>query len=391
MSTRGRKRVYASEREREQAKVARRREKRQQQAAQRNGQVGYNIPELLVGPSIGLPPPNYENFYYDDQNITIQIEDEFDQLLHPPSPSLGSASMVTSEIESCELNVYEPIQDFQDIDDLVPDVGQSDDLVPGVGQSEVDKLAIQLTNQLVQFQGCCSDCHEHFNREHADEHELDYGLQTFLSESKDEALSGCPDVLGSNQIAPHDDDLAGSMSAVQKRWMFSGIYPDNPDEAPMHICLQKGDTPCQTATVTFDIDSITGYATSLGVAKGGIRWNPMQMPVSDLQSSLHLHKRQVHYFDSHGHAHSVLKPVHEIPHYTIGRLVGFEDVSLYLLFPRLFREGQQNSRLLDDDFETWMDRVLLPAIYKHHVSSQTQHYPSSHQHGKCNSTARGVE
>ena len=71
MSTRGRKRVYASEREREQAKVARRREKRQQQAAQRNGQVGYNIPELLVGPSIGLPPPNYENFYYDDQNITI--------------------------------------------------------------------------------------------------------------------------------------------------------------------------------------------------------------------------------------------------------------------------------------------------------------------------------
>ena len=38
-----------------------------------------------------------------------------------------------------------------------------------------------------------------------------------------------------------------------------------------------------------------------------------------------------------------------------------------------------------------MDRVLLPAIYMHHASSQTQHYPSSYQHSKCNSTARGVE
>ena len=56
-------------------------------------------------------------------------------------------------------------------------------------------------------------------------------------------------------------------------------------------------------------------------------------------------------------------PVYEIPHYTLGRLVGFEDVSLYLLFPRLYRENQQTSRLLDDDFQVWMDQVLLPAIY----------------------------
>jgi hypothetical protein len=334
MSTRGRKRVYASEREREQAKVARRREKRQQQAAQRNGQVGYNIPinpQLLAGPSIGLPPLNYEQFYYEDQNIAVQIEDEFDQLLHPPSPSLGSASMVISEPESEEPDIREPIQeaedaDFQDIDDLVP----------GVGQSEVEKLAIRLTDQLVQFQGCCSNCHEHLDREYADEHETHYGLQTFLTESGDEALSGCPEILGSNQIAPYDNDLAGSMSAAQKRWVFSGIHPDDPDQAPMYICLQEGETPCQTAEVTFDVDSITGFCPSLGIAKGGIRWNVMQMPVSDLQSGLHLTRRRVQFFDSHGHFHSVRKPVHEIPHYTLGRLIGFENVSLSLLFPRLY-------------------------------------------------------
>ena len=38
-----------------------------------------------------------------------------------------------------------------------------------------------------------------------------------------------------------------------------------------------------------------------------------------------------------------------------------------------------------------MDQVLLPAIYRHHDSSQVQHYPSSYHHGKYNSTARGVE
>jgi hypothetical protein len=271
--------------------------------------------------------------------------------------------------------------DFQDIDDLVPNVGQS----------EVEKLAIQLTNQLIQFQGFCSDCHKHFNREHANKHELHYGLQAFLSESKDKALSRCPDLLGSNQIAPHDNDLAGSITAARKRCVFSGIHPNDPKEAPVHICLQEEDTLCQIAEVTFDIDSITGYTTSLGIAKGGIQWNPMQMPVSDLQSNLHLRKRQVHYFDSHGHAHSVLKPVNEFPHYTAGRLIGFEDASLYFLFPRLYREGQQNSRLLDNDFRTFTDSVLLPALYRHHDSSQVQHYPSSYQHAKYNSTARGVE
>jgi hypothetical protein len=321
----------------------------------------------------------------DNAFIPLQIDDEFEDLLPPPSPSLGSASMDISDVEYCEINVQEPIQevedaDFQDIDDFVLDEDES----------EVEKLAIRLTEQLVQFQGCCRDCHEDFNREHANEHEAHCSLQTFVSESTDRA-SGCPDVLSSSQIARYEDDLAGSMTVAQKRWTFSGIHPNDDEEIPEHICLQAGDTPCQTTGVSFDIDSITGYATSLGIAKGGIRWNLMQMPVSDLQSGLHLTCRRVQYFDSHGHFHSIRKPANEFPHYTLGRLIGFEDVSLYCLFPRLYREGQQSSRLVDDDFKTWIDQVLLPAMYRHHDSAQLQHYPSSFYHGKYNSTARGVE
>jgi hypothetical protein len=141
----------------------------------------------------------------------------------------------------------------------------------------------------------------------------------------------------------------------------------------------------------FDIDSIMGYPTSLAVAKQGIRWHPSQMVVSDLQSSLHLNTVPVHYEDQHGHAHTVRRPVHQLPHYTFGRLMGFEDVSLYLLFPHLYREEQQCGRLQDHDFKTWMDQVLLPAIYQHHPSSVAQHYPSSYDHSRSSATARGVE
>ncbi|KAH9203049.1 hypothetical protein DL95DRAFT_509177, partial [Leptodontidium sp. 2 PMI_412] len=349
-STRGRKPKYSSQEERRQARNARDRGKYQQRQLINRTTAFQNVFQAAPG-----PVPNLQN--------PIQLNDDF-----PPAYP------------------QDPMQEGEDAG--VQDI---DDLGPDVDESEVGKLAVRLADQLIQFHGCCRDCHEHSNREHVDEHELHRGLQTFLDESEDEALSSCPDVLGSNQIAPHDDDLAGSMTAAQKRWVFSGIHPDDPEEAPAHICIQEGDMPCQTAQVTFDVDSITGFCPSLGVARGGIRWNFMQMPVSDLQSGLHLARRRVQFFDSHGHFHSVRRSVHEIPHYTLGRLIGFEDVSLYLLFPRLYREGQQSSRLLDDDFQTWMDQVLLPAIYRHHDSSQVQHYPSSYHHGKYNSTARGVE
>jgi hypothetical protein len=263
----------------------------------------------------------------------------------------------------------------------------TDDTVGDEEGRRIAELGTRLADQLIQFHGCCSECHEQASQEHEDRYEHHYSLQEFLSETRD----CCPDVLGSNKIASFEDDLRSSMTAAQKRWTFSGIHPRDPTEEPAHICLRKDQTPCQTGRIKFDVDSITGFCSSLGVAQGGIRWNWTQMPVSDLKSSLHLAKRRVQYSDSHGHLHSVLRPVHEIPHYTLGRLVGFEDVSLYLLFPRLYREEQQSSRLLDSDFQTWLDRVLLPALYQQHDGGDVQHYPASYNHAKYNSTARGVE
>ncbi|KAG8664636.1 hypothetical protein FPOAC2_10249 [Fusarium poae] len=115
------------------------------------------------------------------------------------------------------------------------------------------------------------------------------------------------------------------------------------------------------------------------------------MPVSDLQSDLHLCPRPVQYLDMMGNQRRVHRPIHQIPHYTFGRLIGFEDVSLYLLFPNLYREEQKSSRFRDEDFRTWMDGVLLPIIHNHYSNSHVQHYPSSYDHSKYNATARGIE
>lgn len=68
-----------------------------------------------------------------------------------------------------------------------------------------------------------------------------------------------------------------------------------------------------------------------------------------------------------------------------------EDISLYFLFPNLYREEQKCSRLRDEDFQLWTDGILFPAIYKCYSSAHVQHYPSSYNHSRYNSTARGVE
>jgi hypothetical protein len=183
-STRGRKPKYSSPEERRQARNTRDRARYQRQQHTARVSVFENVFQPPLGlaqdlqntiqprgfASTNLHEPQFPEDY-DNGFTLLQMNDEFEELLPLPSPSLGSASMDISEVESCELNIQEPIQQvddsgFQDIDDLVLDIDQLD----------IEKLAIQLTNQLVQFQGCCRDCHKHSSQEHADEHTIHCSL-----------------------------------------------------------------------------------------------------------------------------------------------------------------------------------------------------------------------
>jgi hypothetical protein len=158
-STRGRKPKYSSQEERRQARNARDREKYRQKQLTNRATAFQNGFQAAPGPVPSIqhpmqlnefPPASPRDFQpvagYDDGFIPLQFDDEFEQLLPPPSPSLGSASTDISEVESCELNVQEPIEEVEDAE--FPDI---DDLLPDVDQLEVEKLAVRLTNQLVRF------------------------------------------------------------------------------------------------------------------------------------------------------------------------------------------------------------------------------------------------
>ncbi|RBR24094.1 uncharacterized protein FIESC28_03093 [Fusarium coffeatum] len=177
-------------------------------------------------------------------------------------------------------------------------------------------------------------------------------------------------------------------SMYQFPQIYCGI--DSRDKVP-YVYLDEDERVTDNAGITFDIDSVVAFPSNIAVAKQGIHWSPTQMAVSDLQSDLHLQSIPVTYTDTSGKQHQVHRPVHHIPHYTFGRLIGFEDISLYLLFPKLYREEQKCSKIRDEDFRLWMDGILLPAIYKCYSAAHVQHYPSSYDHGRYNSTARGVE
>ncbi|KAL7903984.1 hypothetical protein GGI35DRAFT_484874 [Trichoderma velutinum] len=248
----------------------------------------------------------------------------------------------------------------------------------------VERLAPKLAEQFTRFQGCCNDCHQTAKERRMQSPAEQISLAQYL-----ESTAGLgADVLSSKTLAGGKDDLAGKVNAECRKKIFCGV--DSESEAPL-ICLDKDERVSRTAGVTFDVDSIIGFPSSLSVAKRGIRWSPTRMTVSDLQSDLHLRSFPVTYLDADGVQRQVHRPVHQVPHYTFGRVIGFEDISLYFLFPKLYRAEQKSSKLRNEDFQLWMDGILLPAIYRCYSSDQVQHYPSSYNHSQYNSTARGVE
>ncbi|KAK9334774.1 hypothetical protein LIPSTDRAFT_68731 [Lipomyces starkeyi NRRL Y-11557] len=173
----------------------------------------------------------------------------------------------------------------------------------------VETLTSQLADQLCTFHGCCVDCHRISKLQHSQDSREHIPLATHL-----ESTAGlCPEVLSSTRIPSPDDDLFGK-TRTASREIYCGLTFGNP---ALYICLDEDGQVTNAAGTSFDVDSVTGFPTNLAVAKQGVRWFPTQMQVSDLQSDLHLHPRQVHYFDEAGNQHRVRRPVHKIPHYNV--------------------------------------------------------------------------
>lgn len=286
-----------------------------------------------------------------------------DELPQESTSDVNNRPATDTPLESAQNNtnqdsaILETIESpVQVADTFVDSIRHQSDPVTTNAAHSIHNLASVLTDQLQQHHGCCRQCHLQRERVHEAQHTEHPGLGEYMD--RVQVDRGYPDVLSAATVARREDDLAGRTSADRKREIYTRTSSVTPDARPVHLCLAADHRQGCSTGMILDVDSVVGFAHSLTVAKLRVRWNPTQMPVSDLRSSLHLDPLPVHYFRSDGRAPHVRRPVHKIPHYTFGRLVGFEDISLYFLFPRLFHEEQQSSRLRDDDFRIWMDQVL---------------------------------
>ncbi|KAG7000022.1 hypothetical protein FocnCong_v012502 [Fusarium oxysporum f. sp. conglutinans] len=226
---------------------------------------------------------------------------DISHLLPPPTPPLEPSLLQESPLRNDEdPGVPLPVLGLLegDTEDLASTATAHDAEISSPAhhadyESRVKRLGRQLVQQLVKFQGCCTDCHRSAKVQHDQTQREHIDLAAYLESTADI----CPEVLSSTRIASPEDDLSGKMSSSDRRRVYCGLGSGG--QAP-HICLNEDERITHVAGVSFDVDSVTGFPSNLAIAKQGIRWSPTQMPVSDLQSDLHLCPRPVQYLDMVG-------------------------------------------------------------------------------------------
>jgi hypothetical protein len=264
----------------------------------------------------------------------------------PGRSSLASSIHVITPPES-------PTRSDSDSDIFVETTSSAD---TSPEKDDGEPLSVSLARQLLRFQGCCRDCHAEAQTIYMTRRESDQraSLAEIIQWS-------CPEVLSVPKIMTPENNWREEWSAASRHQLYCGADP-SPSSQPYHVELQMGQEKLRPTDISFDIDSVTAFLSSLAAARLGIRWYPVQRPISDLQSGLQLEPLPVRYTDAHGRTRSRKVPIHQIKHYTLCRVVGFEEASIYVVFPGLYRPGQTTSRLQDRDFQVWMDEILLPAL-----------------------------
>jgi hypothetical protein len=270
-----------------------------------------------------------------------------------------------------------------------------------------ERTAFKLAKQLRNFQGCTHEQHREADAQHhehhlrADVHSACSSLPTITSllYGGQHESTRLPDVLSNPKLMKPMD-----VRGVDCKSIFEGTsLAALPEEAgtadkglPRSLCLSQHHTKSRKkrgAQTTFDVDSICCFPSSLGVARRGIYWYPKPHAFLNLNADIHFAMR-VPAYNSRGDLVEREFPLHHIPHYCFGSVIGMESLLLFVFFPALRLESQykHTTYLSNNDQELWLDAVLNPALTQVIGSSNiVQHYPASAHVAGLDATAVSAE
>ncbi|KAK2793818.1 hypothetical protein FQN50_009980 [Emmonsiellopsis sp. PD_5] len=205
----------------------------------------------------------------------------------------------------------------------------------------------------------------------------------------------CPDILSQPKIAEFGEPWNEHLSPSQRRKIFCGLDGDIGSNhlQPPTVDIASDELPSGPLLSSIDIDSAGGFASSLAVAKAGIHWLAVRPPVSSLQAGLHLSPIPVTWYATPDalHPKCTHSSIHQIPHLPLGRLGGFNNLELYALFPQLYHPDHKHFIISNEEWNLWMDKVMLPCLHKCYSPALLGHIPSSASHMQLNATARSAE
>jgi hypothetical protein len=260
-----------------------------------------------------------------------------------------------------------------------------------------DSVVDRLVEQLYSFHGCTSEAHDAHNDEYAQSPDS----YTYISElfHCQKPSSSIPDVLGSPKFMEKQD----LDDPALLRQLYEGQSPPTePEDEPkppkkLYLPHKPSEQQNRRSKVTYDIDGLCLFPTSLAVARQGLFWQPLSHNILNIASDLHFTLPADYYVTNKETKQKRLKngprPLHQIVHYCLGIISGFEDLRLYAFFPRISHPNRTTTYLTNDQQRLWLNSVFLPALYAEHKGQDgvLQHFPTSYRVAQANALSHSTE
>lgn len=327
----------------------------------------------------------------------------------PPLPQLPQEQeCLPVEIEDRATPITPTAPPRPPINDLTARAPQSSGHTPSpnTNNPQEERTAFKLAKQLRRFQGCTHEQHQQADRNHQKHHQRpdvhpkcsSMADITPLVRGSYNGGTPLPDVLSSPKLMKATD-----VRGVDYQAAFEGTSSQAGEDSetqneglPHNLCLSQHHASSKKNRLpktTFDIDSTCCFPTSLGFARHGIHWLPKVHAYLNLKADIHFGLR-VPGYTSNGKASLRYVPLHKVPHYCLGTLIGMSELQLFIFFPALHEESdyEHSTYLSSRDEQLWLDAILIPCITKVvDCSNILGQYPASARIANLDSLAMSAE